>query len=80
MIRGSDGLDYEDITAKLLGEPAKTERNWFIQRLSTSKIYPLPFILSRADFYEGRGDFRAADRIKSALDDKYAFHAKRAPA
>lgn len=27
MIRGSDGLDYEDLTARLLGEPAKTGRN-----------------------------------------------------
>ena len=27
MIRGSDGLDYEDLAARLLGEPAKTGRN-----------------------------------------------------
>lgn len=27
MIRGSDGLEYEDLTARLLGEPAKTLRN-----------------------------------------------------
>ena len=27
MIRGSDGLDYEDLAARLLGEPAKTSRN-----------------------------------------------------
>ena len=27
MIRGSDGLDYEDPAARLLGEPAKTGRN-----------------------------------------------------
>ena len=27
MIRGSDGLDYEDLAARLLGEPAKTARN-----------------------------------------------------
>ena len=31
MIRGSDGLDYEDLTEKLLGNPAKTRRNdWLI--------------------------------------------------
>lgn len=27
MIRGSDGLDYEDPAARLLGEPAETGRN-----------------------------------------------------
>ena len=27
MIRGSDGLDYEDLNARLLGELAKTSRN-----------------------------------------------------
>lgn len=27
MIRGSDGLDYEDLTARLLGEPIKNRRN-----------------------------------------------------
>ena len=27
MIRGSDGLDYEDLAARLVGEPAKTDRN-----------------------------------------------------
>lgn len=27
MIRGSDGLDYENLTEKLLGNPAKTYRN-----------------------------------------------------
>lgn len=27
MIRGSDGLDYEDLAARLIGEPAETSRN-----------------------------------------------------
>ena len=27
MIRGSDGLDYEDLAARLLGEPVKNRRN-----------------------------------------------------
>lgn len=27
MIRGSDGLDYEDLAARLVGEPAETSRN-----------------------------------------------------
>ena len=31
MIRGSDGLDYEDLAARLLGEPAKTARNQILR-------------------------------------------------
>ncbi len=31
MIRGSDGLDYKDLTARLLGEPLPTYRNNAIQ-------------------------------------------------
>lgn len=68
LIRGTDGLDYENLTEKLLGNPAKTERNWFIQRLSTSKIYSPSFILSRADFYEARGDFCVAARARVAAE------------
>ena len=30
LIRGSDGLDYENLTARLLGEPAETHRNGFL--------------------------------------------------
>ena len=33
MIRGSDGLDYENLTEKLLGNPAKTYRNAALQEL-----------------------------------------------
>lgn len=33
MIRGSDGLDYENLTEKLLGNPAKTFRNSALQEL-----------------------------------------------
>lgn len=33
MIRGSDGLDYENLTEKLLGNPAKTNRNGWVKRL-----------------------------------------------
>ena len=33
MIRGSDGLDYENLTEKLLGNPAKTYRNSALQAL-----------------------------------------------
>lgn len=41
-IRGSDGLDYENLTERLLGKPAKTVRNAHIARLraqSRSKAY-----------------------------------------
>lgn len=31
MIRGTDGLDYENITEKLLGNPADTPRNQYLQ-------------------------------------------------
>lgn len=68
MIRGTDGLDYENPTERLLGNPAKTERNWFVQRLIENKIYPLPFIIERADFYEARGDFHAAARVRIATE------------
>ena len=40
MIRGSDGLDYENLTEKLLGNPAKTYRNGALlgmRREGTSK-------------------------------------------
>lgn len=30
MIRGTDGLDYQDLTERLLGRPAETPRNWAI--------------------------------------------------
>lgn len=33
MIRGTDGLDYENITEKLLGNPADTPRNQWLSRL-----------------------------------------------
>lgn len=33
MIRGSDGLDYENLTEKLLSNPAKTYRNGALKEL-----------------------------------------------
>lgn len=33
MIRGSDGLDYENLTEKLLSNPAKTPRNAALREL-----------------------------------------------
>lgn len=32
MIRGSDGLDYENLTEKLLGNPARTRYNARVQK------------------------------------------------
>ena len=36
MIRASDGLDYEDLTARLLGQPAKTPRNNWVSHLRST--------------------------------------------
>lgn len=36
MIRGSDGLDYEDLAARLVGEPAKTSRNSILRSTHSS--------------------------------------------
>lgn len=33
MVRGSDGLDYEDLTARLLGQPLLNDRNRRIQTI-----------------------------------------------
>ena len=33
MIRGSDGLDYENLTEKLLSNPAKTCRNDAVRKM-----------------------------------------------
>ena len=33
MIRGSDGLDYENLTEKLLGNPANTYRNYDLRAM-----------------------------------------------
>lgn len=42
MIRGSDGLDYEDLAARLLGEPAKTTRNQIL-RSTYSRLFKEAF-------------------------------------
>lgn len=38
MIRGSDGLDYENLTEKFLSNPAKTRRNGALQELRRQGI------------------------------------------
>ena len=53
MIRGSDGLDYEDLAARLLGEPAKTSRN-DILRSTHSRPFKEAF-RETYDHYEEQG-------------------------
>ena len=53
MIRGSDGLDYEDLAARLLGEPAKTSRN---DILSSTRSRPFKEAFRETyDHYEEQG-------------------------
>lgn len=53
MIRGSDGLDYEDLAARLLGEPAKTTRNQTL-RSTHSRLFKEAF-RETYDHYEEQG-------------------------
>lgn len=55
MIRGSDGLDYEDLAARLLGEPAKTSRNDILRPDSLhSRLFKEAF-RETYDHYEEQG-------------------------
>ena len=55
MIRGSDGLDYEDLAARLLGEPAKTGRNNILHPDSPySRLFKEAF-RETYDHYEEQG-------------------------
>lgn len=53
MIRGSDGLDYEDLNARLLGEPADTGRN---RILGPNSRYDEAF---KADYREAYDHYEA---------------------
>lgn len=53
MIRGSDGLDYEDLAARLLGEPAETGRNNILR--STHSCAFKEAFRETYDHYEGQG-------------------------
>ena len=53
MIRGSDGLDYEDLAARLLGEPAKNRRNQIL-RSTHSRLFKEAF-RETYDHYEEQG-------------------------
>lgn len=52
MIRGSDGLDYEDLAARLVGEPAKTGRNRILSGSSDREF--------KADYIETYGHYEAS--------------------
>lgn len=65
MIRGTDGLDYQDLTEKLLGNPAKTARNDFIITLRAYRRIPEQKVLERADYFEQRGDFGVIHTISA---------------
>ena len=55
MIRGSDGLDYEDLNARLLDEPAKTGRNNILRPDSPhSRLFKEAF-RETYDHYEEQG-------------------------
>ena len=55
MIRGSDGLDYEDLAARLLGEPAQTDRNDILRPNSPhSRLFKEAF-RETYDHYEAEG-------------------------
>lgn len=53
MIRGSDGLDYEDLAARLLGEPAETARNQILSS-THSRLFKEAF-RETYDHYEEQG-------------------------
>ena len=65
MIRGSDGLDYEDLAACLLGEPARNRRN---QILSSTHSCAFKAAYSEAwDRYKAEGyDELTCDRTAYA--------------
>jgi hypothetical protein len=52
LIRGSDGLDYENLTERLLGNPAKTHRNAWLQRFRREGRSEA-FISAWTEAYEG---------------------------
>lgn len=53
MIRGTDGLDYEDLTARLLDQPAKTVRNDRIRALRAGpKPHSPVFVRAYLEIYD----------------------------
>ena len=56
MIRGSDGLDYEDLAARLLGEPAKNRRNEILRSTHSAAFkaaYSEAWDRYKAEGYDG---------------------------
>lgn len=79
LIRGSDGLDYENLTARLLGEPAKTHRNRVIALKSVytpeekavyEASYDAWFARGRSDLECHRAGCAAVERESGDLFDR----------
>ena len=64
MIRGSDGLDYEDLGTRLLGEPAKTGRN---------RILGGPYSQEFKDAYRETYDHYEAEGYDSGVCHRSAY-------
>lgn len=64
MIRGSDGLDYEDLAARLVGEPAKTGRN---------RILTGPYSQAFKDAYRETYDRYEAEGYDSGVCHRSAY-------
>lgn len=66
MIRGSDDLDYEDLTDRLLGVPARTAHN--VATLQARRLgKPVQWVKAYVDVYDAYKDhgiaFHAADTL-----------------
>lgn len=85
MIRATDGLDYEDITARLVGEPAETFRNKFLLGRAGSKDKDIRgWYLESYDAWQARGygdhecDRAAVAQVDRNLDAQRYEHILRA--
>lgn len=68
MIRGTDGLDYKDLTEKLLGNPADTARNRYLQVFGPKDpayraVLALPAEASSYDIYDAGRRTRYAEWV-----------------
>jgi len=70
MIRGSDGLDYEDLTQKLLSNPAKTQRNdWLIYHRQQGRSQA--FLEAWDEGWESGEKSGQAHQVAKALTEGY---------
>jgi len=73
MIRGTDGLDYQDLTERLLGNPADTPRNAWVVHLRKPQQSPgtlqavidLPFDASVDDCIKAVNRHRAQAHLRA---------------